>query len=474
MRLVALGKFARTMMKRWNSLSLARQFLLAGIAVSLLAMLAVGSLVANVIERSFLSHAASATALYVDSVIAPILPDMRTAQRLDDIVAHSLDETLSAGKLSERLVSFRLWRRDGTILYSDQPELIGKQIPPSENLKRAFSGEIVAEYDQAKNDDESSPHQPLLEIYSPVLQPWSGEVAVVSEFHESTPGLAQSLSLARMKGWASVALVTLGLFATLSAIVFRGSSTIERQRLALEHRVEELARLADRNEALAARVQHAAERATAFNERFLRRLGADLHDGPAQLVAFAALRLGSRILRDPGVPRAEKTRELDVIKASLADAMEEIRTISGGLAIPHIETADVHEVLKAAVKAHEQRTKTKVKLQCSALCPTLNADAKICVFRFVQEALSNAFLHAGSKGTMVSQRYDGSEFVVEVSDEGPGFDLRAVPQERLGLACLRQRVESLGGTCTIATSPRGTRVSMILIVSSHEVGEWAA
>jgi signal transduction histidine kinase len=462
------------MMKRWNSLSLGKQFLLAGIAVSLLAMLAVGSLVAHVIERSFLSHAASATALYVDSVIAPVLPDMRTTQRLDDIIVHSLDETLGAGKLSERLVSFRLWRRDGTILYSDQAELMGKQFPPNENLEKAFSGEVVADYSSAKGGNEKSPPWPLLEIYSPVLQPWSGEVAAVLEFHESAPDLAPSLWLARMKGWASVALVTLGLFATLSAIVLRGSSTIETQRLALERRIAELARLADRNETLAARVQLAAERATAFNERFLRRLGADLHDGPAQLVAFAALRLGSRVLRDPEIPAPTKARELDVIKASLAEAMEEIRTISGGLAIPHIETADVHEVLKAAVNAHEQRMKTKVELRYSELCPTLNADAKICVFRFVQEALSNAFLHAGSKGTAVSQRYDNGKFVVEVSDQGPGFDPNSVPKERLGLACLRQRVESLGGAWAIETSPQGTRVSMTLVASSNEVDEWAA
>ena len=471
------GFFAPLMIKRWNSLSLARQFLFAGIAVSLLAMVAVGSLVAYVIERSFLSHAASATALYVDSVIAPILPDMRSAQRLDDVVARSLDETLGAGKLGERLVSFRLWRPDGTILYSDHAELVGKQFPPSESLKRAFSGELVAEYGEATDPEsgyERSLGTPLLEIYSPVLQPWTGEVVAVSEFYESAPDLAQSLWVARMKGWASVALVTLGLFATLAAIVLRGSSTIDAQRVALEQRVEELARLAEKNEALVVRVQDASERATAFNERFLRRLGADLHDGPAQLVAFAALRLGSRILRDRKVPFEEKVRELDVIKASLADAMEEIRTISGGLAVPHIETADVHEVLKAVVKAHEQRTKTKVRLQYSALWPDMNADAKICVFRFVQEALSNAYKHAGSRNTVVSQRSDNSEFVVEVSDEGPGFDPGSIPQERLGLACLRQRVESLGGALAIETSPRGTRVSMTLVKNQNEVDEWAA
>jgi hypothetical protein len=144
---------AEKMLDRWRSFTLARQFLLAGTFVSLVAMLGVGALVANVIERSLIRHAAATTALYVDSVLAPILPDMRTVRNLDGIVAHALDETLEAGKLGERLVSYRLWRRDGTILYADRQELIGKRFEPSPDLLKAFSGEVVAEYGHADDPD---------------------------------------------------------------------------------------------------------------------------------------------------------------------------------------------------------------------------------------------------------------------------------------------------------------------------------
>ena len=124
-------RIALKMLARWRSFTLARQFLLAGTLVSAVAMLAVGALVADVIERSLIRHSAATTALYVDSVIAPILPDMRTVQNLDGVVAQALDETLGAGKLGERLLSYRLWRRDGTILYADRQELIGKRFDPA-------------------------------------------------------------------------------------------------------------------------------------------------------------------------------------------------------------------------------------------------------------------------------------------------------------------------------------------------------
>lgn len=468
---------AEKMLDRWRSFTLARQFLLAGTFVSLVAMLGVGALVANVIERSLIRHAAATTALYVDSVLAPILPDMRTVRNLDGIVAHALDETLEAGKLGERLVSYRLWRRDGTILYADRQELIGKRFEPSPDLLKAFSGEVVAEYGHADDPDsgfERSTGLPLLEIYSPIRQPWSGEVVAVSEFYEHVPDLAQTLTVARLKGWAAVAVVTLGLFLTLAAIVLRGSATIEAQRVALKQRVEELSRLAKTNELLAISARTASERATAFNERFLRQLGADLHDGPAQLVAFASLRLGSRILPDSAAPKAARDRELKTIKASLADAMEEIRAISAGLALPHIETASLAEVLSAAVKAHEQRMKTKVSLSISANLLSLDPGVKICAFRFVQEGLANAFRHAGGKGVSVSQAYENGRLSIEVADRGPGFDVDAVPQERLGLACLRQRVESLGGTIVIASASTGTRLTMSVEVEDNEVAEWAA
>ncbi len=451
------------MLDRWRSFTLARQFLLAGTLVSLVAMLGVGALVANVIERSLTRHAAATTALYVDSVIAPILPDMRTVRNLDGVVAHALDETLAAGKLGERLVSYRLWRRDGTILYANQQDLIGKRFEPGPDLAKAFSGQVVAGYghaDDPESGSERSTGLPLLEIYSPMLQPWSGEVVAVSEFYEHAPDFAQALHLARLKGWGAVVVVTLGLFLTLAAIVFRGSATIEAQRLALKQRVQELSRLARSNELLARRAQAASEQATAFNERFLRQLGADLHDGPAQLVAFASLRLGSRVLGDGASPKAARDRELKSIKASLADAMEEIRAISAGLALPHIETASLAEVLVAAVKAHEQRTKTKVPLTVSDDLASLDPAVKICAFRFVQEGLANAFRHAGGKGVSVSQSCENGRLSIEVADRGPGFDADTVPQERLGLACLRQRIESLGGTIVIASASTGTRLTM--------------
>ncbi|WMW59023.1 sensor histidine kinase (plasmid) [Agrobacterium pusense] len=456
---------------RWNSQSLARQFLLAGGFVAICAMVVVGYFVASLIESAVTRNSAATTALYVDSVIAPLLPDMQTTQSLDDSITRALDETLGQGALGKRLFSFRLWRSDGTILYSSEKSLSGKQLPLSGDLKTAFTGQMTARFnriDGVESDAERDSEKPLLQIYNPVLQPWSGKVVAVSEFFEVADEFEWSLKQARLLSWLAVAAFTTIFFALLSIIVLRGSRTIDSQRRALNDRIDELSALLRQNEALRARVQRATQRATSLNESYLRRIGADLHDGPAQLVAYASLRLDSPKLADPRTPAEEREASLTNIKTSLDDAMAEIRAICSGLMLPHIETDSLAALLKRAIVAHEQRTGVTVDLLLNETPAYLSRASKICIYRFVQEALNNGYRHAGGIGQKVTQSSEGGQVTVEVADEGHGFSMSDVSPEKLGLAGLRDRVESLGGVFHLFSSDRGTIVRMSLNIEEME------
>lgn len=95
----------------WASLTLARQFSLAGSAVLLAGMLVIGLWVTRQIEEDVTRNTAIATALYVDSVIAPLLPDIRGEDTLPEGARRALDETLSQGALGRRLASLDLEER---------------------------------------------------------------------------------------------------------------------------------------------------------------------------------------------------------------------------------------------------------------------------------------------------------------------------------------------------------------------------
>jgi len=462
------GVYVNEIMRRWSGLSLALQFLIAGGIVLLAVMLVVGLWVTAQIRQGVMHNSATATALYVDSVIAPLLPDLRKSRELDDTVKRALDETLGQGALGKRLVSFKLWRRDGTILYSKDADLIGKQFNQNPSLVATFAGNVTVKYNQLddeENDRERAMGLPLLEIYNPVREPWSGDVVAVTEFYELSGDFEESLHSALLWSWLVVAGATATALALLSGIVFRGSRTIATQRAALEAKVAELQSALAQNSSLRQRVQRASRRATAINERYLRRIGADLHDGPAQLVALAALRMDSPVLVDPGTSSELRETEVAHIHKTLGEAMREIRDICNGLVLPQIETQAVADILRLAVAEHERRTDTKALLTAPERLPELGTSEKISIYRFVQEGLNNAYRHGKGRGQQVRATMKGGKLVVEVQDAGPGFD--PGKSEGLGLAGLRERIESIGGQFEMLSGPGGTRLVITLSVEEQ-------
>jgi signal transduction histidine kinase len=232
----------------------------------------------------------------------------------------------------------------------------------------------------------------------------------------------------------------------------------------LAARIAELSGLLRQNEELRQGLELASRRATEDTELQLRRLGADLHDGPAQLLALALLKLD---LLPEGSPESPGEREM--IRNVLQDAMSEIRDISAGLALPTIDRLSLAQALIVVATEHERRTSTRVSCEFPTGTIDLPHANKLCLCRFVQEGLSNAFKHAGGIGQTVSASWTDTTIEVAVGDAGPG--LKSAPGERkrpaLGRIGLHNRLESLGGRLTITGQvDGGTRLTAFLPVGA--------
>jgi signal transduction histidine kinase len=88
------------------------------------------------------------------------------------------------------------------------------------------------------------------------------------------------------------------------------------------------------------------------------------------------------------------------------------------------------------------------------------------VYRFIQEGLNNAFRHARGEGQHVKCSFDGSLLTVAVEDGGSDDpNIQTTSEDGMGLAGLRDRVESLGGTFSIYREQGAkTRIEMNLVV----------
>lgn len=431
--------------KGLEGLSLARQFALAGGVVMLAATLLVGWFVSGRIEDVVVRNTANATALYMESFVAPLMQDLAASDNLSKASRDSIGALLQGTALGRRVVSFKIWREGGLLVDASNTALVGQVFPPTQNLTLAWAGEVRADFEDTGDPEDANENAlglPLLEIYSPIRDMESGRVIAVAEFYEVATQLKSDLVRARAASWGTVTAVMLLIGGSLFAIVRRGSRTIDSQLAAL-------AEMSSRNLSLRLRVQGAAARFAAMNDQTLRRIGADLHDGPAQLLGFAALRLDA--LRKAAPPEAGPA--VDEVARAIKDAIAELRAISRGLSLPDIDRRSLADLVRGLAEAHKTRTGAEVAVECR-IAPGIDLPeaVRICLYRFVQEGLNNGWRHAEGKGQEVRLTLTGETLTLVVADRGPGF---AAPSPgagadgaTLGLAGLADRVESLGGQFT--------------------------
>ncbi|GEO18137.1 sensor histidine kinase [Microvirga aerophila] len=439
--------------------SLAQQFLIVATGVLLLGMFAMGAWVTRRIEKGVADVAAASAALYINNFIAPHLQELATGDVLSDNSIRNLNEAMKRPSVRTHVTSIKIWKQDGLIVYSSEKDLIGRSFPQNPNPRKAWSGEVTAEFDDLYHEEDARERAkgiPLLEVFTPIRDAHSGEVIAVLEFHERAEVLKAHLDEDRWRSWMITALITLAMIGALFVIVADGSKTIDQQRAALAERVSQLSRLLQQNQALRARIERAARSATEDNERLMRRLGYDLHDGIAQLISLALVRLDR-------VQHTEQSSDnIGKIQKALSDALTDIRNLCRGLLLPEIQDLTLADALMLMVRHHERRTGTAVSCNISGLPAEAPQFVKISLCRFVQEGLNNAFKHAGGEGQQVCASWDGETITIEVADEGPGMSVPDDPGDEihLGLRGLRDRIESIGGVMNVrSTLGAGTCVA---------------
>jgi signal transduction histidine kinase len=457
-------------MKRriFSNLSLSQRFMLASLVILLAGMLGIGIWVEKQIETGVIHRTGATAALYVDSFVSPYLQGLGESDELEPEQFERLSKLLLDTPMGQQIVAFKVWDTRGKLLYSTDQSTIGKTYPMHEGMLRARLGQVVSEIstlDEEENALLRREHDKLLETYSPVWLSGTSQVIAVAEFYESTDELDREIGILRSQTWLVVGLAILLMYLLLSGFVRNASDTITQQRGELSRKVDQLSVLLAQNLELNERVRRAAGSVALLNESYLRRVGSELHDGPAQDLGLSLLKLDAvieSIEAHPGEPLGpEKLDEIAGIEASLQNALKEMRGIAAGLSLPQLAGLSLPETVVRVVRAHERHTGTAVNLELGTIPEQIGMPLKITVYRLIQEALNNAFRHANGEEQRVRVYCEKGQMVVEVTDQGPGFQVKQDGEwdGRLGLSGMRERVESLGGQFKIESEiGRGTRI----------------
>ncbi|HEX9359143.1 MAG TPA: sensor histidine kinase, partial [Streptosporangiaceae bacterium] len=198
-----------------------------------------------------------------------------------------------------------------------------------------------------------------------------------------------------------------------------------------------------------------------------RRLAGEIHDGISQRIVSLFFHLSAAADAIPGAP-AVAAEQVARAQELAAAALDETRSAIAGLRPPVLDDLGLAASLESL--GHSFPT-LDVRVEAAGL--SMAEHAETAVYRTAQEALQNAAKHAGAQSVRVRLHRQKDRVVLEVADDGTGFDVAADPAagaavtaggpSGFGLSGMRERAELLGGRLELTSSPgRGTTVRLTI------------
>jgi two-component system, NarL family, sensor kinase len=225
-------------------------------------------------------------------------------------------------------------------------------------------------------------------------------------------------------------------------------------------------RLAEREQAL----EDFAERMVQWQEQESRRLAGEIHDGISQRIVSLFFHLSAAadsIAADPGEAAVQIGRAQELAAA----ALDETRSAIAGLRPPVLDDLGLAASLESL-----RHSFPGLDIAVEAGEVAMAGHLETAVYRTAQEALCNAAKHSGAQSVRIRLHAHRGRAVLEVTDDGAGFDPDAAgagsaagaqPPTGFGLAGMRERAELLGGRLELASAAgRGTTVRLVLPVSA--------
>jgi two-component system sensor histidine kinase DegS len=195
------------------------------------------------------------------------------------------------------------------------------------------------------------------------------------------------------------------------------------------------------------------------------RLAREIHDGPAQALSNAIFQVEvvQRLLdRDEGLARAE----LKQLREVLTRELRGVRAYLSQLRPPLLADLGLSGAISEAADQIGTALNIPVHVELEDGLDSLPETVEVVTLRIIQEALQNARKHAHPSSIRVRMARDGGSWVVEVRDDGKGFDLDETPaggRRHFGLQFMRERAALIGARFEVRSSPNlGTAVRMTI------------
>lgn len=352
----------------------------------------------------------------------------------------------------------------GTLEIKPLLSLILSQLKHVVEYSGAAIAELVGSYLQFLDYQGPTPRQQILGQRIPLDQPsgyldvYTRRVPVIYEdlwrekaVMEDDNGLVEdgySIHFNYARSWMGVPLIVKGRFIGVLRIDHVHPNRFSEQQASLVLAFANQAAVAIEN----ARLYEQAQFLASLKER--QKLARDLHDSVSQ--ALYGISLGARTastLLDRHPEDSQALIEPLQYLVSLSDAaLVEMRALIFELRPEMLQKEGLLGVLIKQAASLRTRHGLKVMTEFQQE-PELSIEAKEEIYRVAQEAINNIIKHAHASNVSILMHFEDKMLVLEVHDDGQGFDLEQDYPGHLGLHSMHERVEKLNGTLEIVSSP---------------------
>jgi signal transduction histidine kinase len=245
----------------------------------------------------------------------------------------------------------------------------------------------------------------------------------------------------------------------MEARVVDRTAELRQSNVQLKAEIAERQRAEQALEDLAGRLIHAQE-----EERS--RIGRELHDHISQTLGVLTIKLDQ--LRAGDAVTAEIGAALDEVRRDATEITDDVHRLSHRLHSSTLDYLGLVPALQKLVAEFGERHDIFVGFSCASLPTSLPSEVALCLFRVVEEGLTNIARHSQARlgQVHVSGAADGIHLTVQ--DSGKGFDAASAPRQGgLGFVSMRERLRVLHGTVRVESAPsHGTRIDVWIPAAS--------
>ena len=205
-----------------------------------------------------------------------------------------------------------------------------------------------------------------------------------------------------------------------------------------------------------------------------RNLARELHDEVGQ--ALTAIKMDVGVAARSAVIEPRARAALDEARAIAETTLQSVRDMSQLLHPSMLDDFGLPETLAAYLRSFSKRTGIRAQLTHDHLDGRLPADVEVCIYRIVQEALTNVARHSGARSCSVSITRGEQSVTLVIEDTGRGItggaEQLGAARRGLGLIGMRERAQALSGRFVLENRPEGgARIVVQLPVPAAEQAE---